>query len=339
MRLTRTQVRGFVGLVAALTAGIGLLLWLSNEAQEAEHAARADRLAIVRARMVADVVMRAGGSGHATREAIARLARADAALVSVRVVRLDGATLEASTVPADTGDRAAPRRLEPPEKWIDDLGRALQAARATNLGEGAARKDEILVVRDSGGRRRVAAPIDTDGVLSGYALVETAEELPSPATTLAPAVPTWFCSVLLFQTLSWLVRDSRWGSALLGSLLLAAALGTVAWFTTRTATHAWHETAGAVGELTARQATVARAALPSDTQPYDLAGWDVDRVGRPRGLVQRDGGVDPATVMRGATQAQQWMRRRALGVGLGALLLFLGVAVGLAGRAARKSQS
>jgi arabinogalactan oligomer/maltooligosaccharide transport system permease protein len=334
MHLTRTQVSGLVGIVAGLTAGIGLLLWLSNEAQEAEHAARADRLATVRARTVADVVVRSGGFGGVARAALTRLAAEDAALVSLRVMRLDGAMLEASTVPADSGDRAAPRRLERPEKWIYDLGQALQAARATNLEEGAARKDEIVLVRDAGGRRRVAVPIDIDGALSGYALVETAEALPSPATSLAPAVPTWLCSVLLFQMLSWLVRDSRWGSALLGSLLLAAALGTVAWFTTRAITDTSRQTARTVAELTVRQATIARAALPHDTQPYDLASWDVDRFGRPRGLVRPDGGVDAAALARGAAQAQQWMLRRALGSGLVALLLLLSTTLGLVARVA-----
>lgn len=334
MSLTRTQVRGLAGLVVGLIAGFGLLLWLSTNALEAEHATRADRFAVVRARTVADVVVRSGGFGDQARAALTRLAAEDAALVSVRVVRLSGAVLEASTVPADSGDRAAPRRLERPEKWIYDLGQELQSARATNLEEGAARKDEIVLVRDAGGRRRVAVPIDIDGGLSGLALVETADEPPPVAAPLRPAVLAFVVAVLLFLVVSVPARQSHWAGALLASLLLAAALGALAWFGAGAITETGRQTARAVAELTVRQATIARAALPHDTQPYDLASWDVDRFGQPRGQVQRDGGVDPDAVARGAAQAQHWILRRALGAGLVALLLLLSVALGLAARTA-----
>jgi arabinogalactan oligomer / maltooligosaccharide transport system permease protein len=330
LSLTRTTVRGALGLVAGLVAGLGLFVWLSHEAQQTEYAARMDRLAIVRARMIADLVVRAGGFGEASRAAVARAATADPAVGSVRVLRLDGAQLEASTVAADSGERAPPRRLERAEKWIYDLGQALQAARSTNREEGSTRKAEIVVVRGADGSRRVAAPIEVDGSIEGLALVQTGDEPPPVATPLLPAAVAGITAVLLFLLSSGLAGHSRWGTALLASLVLAAALGAAAWFSSRTITDMRRQTARAVVELTARQATVARAALPGDERPYDLASWDVDAFARPHGLVQSDGSASAAAVALGALQARQWLLRRALAIGVASLLPLLGVALGLA---------
>jgi arabinogalactan oligomer / maltooligosaccharide transport system permease protein len=334
MSLTRTTVRGVLGLVAGLVAGLGLFVWLSHEAQKAEYGARMDRLAVVRARMIADLVVRAGGFGDASRAAVTRAAAADPGVAAVRVVRLGGAVLEASTVAADSGERAAPRRLELSEKWIYDLGQELHAARATNREEGSTRKAEIVIARDPEGWRRAAAPIEIDGSVEGLALVQTPGEPPAPATPLLPAAVACVTAVLLFLLSSGVARNSRWGTALLASLVLAAALGAATWFTTRTITDAGRRTARAVVDLTARQATVARAALPGDARPYDLASWDVDPFGRPRGLVQPDGSASAAAVTFGALQARQWLLRRAVAIGIAALLPLLGMALGLAARVA-----
>jgi arabinogalactan oligomer/maltooligosaccharide transport system permease protein len=334
MSLTLTTIRGAVALVIGLIAGLGLFMGLSHEAQESEYAARLDRLAIIRSRMIADLVVRAGGFGEASRAAVARAATADPGVVSVRVVRLGGAVLEASTVAADSGDRAAPRRLERSEKWIYDLGQMLQAARATNRDEETTRKAEIVVVRDadSGGVLAVAAPIEVDGSVEGLALVQTADEPPPVATPLLPAAIVCCAAVLLFLLTSGIARNSRWGTALLAALALVAALGAAAWFTTRTISEARRQTTRAVVDLTARQATVARAALPEDERAYDLASWDVDSFGRPRGLVQTDGSATAAAVALGAVEARQWVLRRALAIAVAALSLLLGVALGLATR-------
>jgi arabinogalactan oligomer/maltooligosaccharide transport system permease protein len=333
MPLTGAQVRGLVGLAASLVVGLGLLLWVSYRAQETEHAVRADRLAVIRARTIADLVERAGGFDDASREAVVRVAASDPSLISVRVMRLAGATLEASTLPADSGERAAPRRLERSEKWIYDLGQSLQAARATNLDEGVARKDEIVVIRDAG-HRRVASPIDIDGSLSGFALVETADQAPAPAAPLMPAAVTVLVSVLLFTVLSQVAAERRWAIVSIASLLLAVALGGSAWFTTRRLTDAAQQTARAVLELTAHQATVARAALPRDERAYDLAAWDVDRFRRPRGLVQSEGTANAATMAAVVTQARQWMLRRAIAIAVAAFFLLFSASLGLASRVA-----
>jgi arabinogalactan oligomer/maltooligosaccharide transport system permease protein len=265
---------------------------------------------------------------------VARAATADPGVVSLRVVRLDGAVLEASTVAADSGEHAVPRRLERPEKWIYDLGQALQAARTTNVEEGAARKDEIVLVRDGDGRRRVAAPIEIHGAVEGLALVETADEPPAVVTPLLPAAAAFAAAVLLFLACSGPARNSRRATAWLAALLLVGALGAATWYTARAMTDARRETARAVVEVTARQVTIARAALPDDERPYDAAAWDVDSFGRPRRLIQPDGTASAAAVALGAVQVRQWLLPRAVAIALSALLPLLGVALGLATRAA-----
>jgi arabinogalactan oligomer/maltooligosaccharide transport system permease protein len=63
----------------------------------------------------------------------------------LRVLRLSGAQLLASTHPADVAVRALPRRLAREEKEIFDLAKELSAAVETNRDEGVSRKRQILL--------------------------------------------------------------------------------------------------------------------------------------------------------------------------------------------------
>jgi arabinogalactan oligomer/maltooligosaccharide transport system permease protein len=333
MGLTRTQARALAGLAAGLAAGIGLMVWLSADALDQERAARADRLAVVRTRMIADVVERTGGFDDAARNAVARVAAADPAIAAVRVVRLDGAILEASTVASDTGERAPPRRLERPEKWLYDLGQELQAARATNLDEGAARKDEILLAREADGRRRVAAAIELNGRVAGLVHVEVADQpgpagVPRAAAVLALVIPVLIFLLLLLRGLA---SNRRSGLALTCALLFAA-LGIFSWITTRTLVDARRQTARAVVDLSRDEVAVARVGLPSDGRPFDVSAWDVDPLRRPLGLLAPDGRPDPASVEHEAAQSRTWALRRAIAIGSLALLMLLTVELGVAAR-------
>lgn len=337
---TRTLLRGLAGLVLGLAAGTGLLVWLSNEAVGHEEAARADRLAVVRTRMVADVAGRAGRFDDTTRAAVARVAAADPAIASVRVVRLDGAVLEASTVAGDTGDGAPPRRLEPSEKWLFDLGQELQAARVTNLEEGTARKDEILLAREPDGRRRVAAPLDIDGNVAGLVHVEVVAQptprggVPATAVALALVVPA-----LLLYPLAGVVGDRRGAVALLCAMQLVGALGVFSWYMTRTLVDARRQTTHAVVDLTRDQVAVARTSVPADERPFDVSEWDVDRFRRPLRLVGPDGRPDPATMEREAAEIRLWALRRAIPIAALALVVLLTVTLGLAPRTGATSSA
>ena len=67
------------------------------------------------------------------------------AVSNLRVLRLSGAQLLASTHPADSAVKALPRRLAREEKEIFDLAKELSAAVETNRDEGVSRKRQILL--------------------------------------------------------------------------------------------------------------------------------------------------------------------------------------------------
>ena len=71
--------------------------------------------------------------------------------------RFEAIQLTASTSPADTGDKAAPRHLDREEKDLYDRGQSLRSAVQGNRegAEGAARQDEISIARQI----RAASPI------------------------------------------------------------------------------------------------------------------------------------------------------------------------------------
>jgi hypothetical protein len=86
---------------------------------------------------------------------------------SIRVVRISGAQLLASTFPVDR-DGELPRRLTRDEKWLFDLGQELRAAADTNRSEGVFRKPQIDVSPVGTGRIRVTVPYLVDGSIVGY---------------------------------------------------------------------------------------------------------------------------------------------------------------------------
>src|SRR4051812_13195259 len=146
-----------VAALLAAYAGAALL----HGAQKAERRARAARQAVVTLSALTDLVDRAGGAtaavpatpseggmglgaeiaaaeqgqakpagdaGDAVRRAVARFAASHPEIKAIRVVDFEGIQLTASTAAADTGDKAAPRRLEREEKDLYDLGQKLRAA-------------------------------------------------------------------------------------------------------------------------------------------------------------------------------------------------------------------
>src|SRR3954464_6351089 len=63
----------------------------------------------------------AGDAGEAVRHAVARFAAGHPEAKAIRVVDFEGIQLIASTSPADTGDKSAPRHLDREEKDLYDL--------------------------------------------------------------------------------------------------------------------------------------------------------------------------------------------------------------------------
>ena len=88
---------------------------------------------------------------------------------NLRVLRLSGAQLLASTNPADAAVKTLPRRLAREEKEIFDLAKELSAAVETNRDEGVSRKRQILLEPVGADSVNISLPYFTsqDGKVAG----------------------------------------------------------------------------------------------------------------------------------------------------------------------------
>ncbi len=286
--------------------------------------------------------------GAATRQAVAAFAAAHPEVKAIRVVLFDGILLEASTAPGDTGEKAAPRRLERDEKPLYDLGQQLRAAVDGNREgqEGEAREEEIAAERLSGGLLRLSAPMERGGEPVGMVQMDT-EPAVARAAGAAGARTTagfpWLAALLavlapvgLFFLISLALGERR---ALLGAvaaILLLASLGAFAAWSNqslaaerRAAAEATAAAVKAEGERSIAQ--LAELGLPSDPPPAPET-WDADRFRQPRGLVQAGGAVDEESLDHESYRDAGRVHRSAVTLSLIALILLLFVGLGWAAR-------
>ncbi len=297
-----------IGLVLAAFGGAlgGWLLLSAGRTASVE--ARAGREAVISARSVADVVERAGFTGDAVRSGVARLAKADSALQAVRVVILAGLSLEASTAPEDSGDRAAPRRLLREEKDLFDQGQRLRAAIESNREEKAARKEEVETRPLPGGGLAVAAPLEKNGEVIGFVQLQTAAaSAEAPRPPLLPAFVAFAAPILVFWGLSLLLKSNRVlltvvaVACILSGLLYYRASGAGTISADRRSAEA--AVAAHLGLQSERvNAALTEAGLTTGAPP-DPASWDVDAFRRPRGLISAAGAVDSARLEEAVRRA------------------------------------
>jgi arabinogalactan oligomer / maltooligosaccharide transport system permease protein len=212
---------------------------------------------------------------------------------SIRVVRLGGARLLASTFATDQSGEL-PRRLSREEKWLFDLGQELRAAADTNRSEGVFRKRQIDVSRVGADRIRVTVPYLSDGEIAGFVQQERPLQsvppvrapLPLLLLVLLPLAVLWLVALFLNREGGVAPRGTRWVL-----FLMALALFSAAWFF-----YAERAGAGLRDIASDGQAAVAeayqelRARVGSDAAAADQANpWDVDEFQRPRGLMGADG--------------------------------------------------
>ena len=170
-----------VGLLLALLVAALLGNWFNRQAAAELRAEEQARVAILEGSALADFV---AGMVAANPEDSAPL---QAALEdwtgrspeddAIRVVRLGGARLLASTYPDERAGEL-PRRLTKDEKWLFDLGQELRAAADTNSSEGVFRKPQIDISRTQPGRIRVTVPYLADGAIAGF----VQHEMPAAGT-------------------------------------------------------------------------------------------------------------------------------------------------------------
>jgi len=329
--------RFLVGFAAALVLGAALSQWVLTRASERESEFRATRIAVVGASALAEVAGRAGGVGDGLRRAVAEFARDNTEVSSARIVILDGISLEASTAPADRGEKAAPRRLTREEKPLYDQAQGLRAAVETNRQEGTARKPEIETAAVSGRALSAAAPLEKDAAVVGMAMVETTPPPPSPPPGwLFPLLVVAF-GVLAYWLATLATGERRGWLAGAACLLLLVAMALLGWHAFATLAGERRLTESGVASAVAIEAGRTQRALRELGQgaaaaPLHPGRWDTDLFRRPFGIVRDDGSVDTAKVESALANGVSSTTRVTGGVTALALALLCFVGFGAAGR-------
>jgi arabinogalactan oligomer/maltooligosaccharide transport system permease protein len=325
-----------VGLLLALLVAALLGNWFSRQATAELAAEEQARVAILEGSALAEFV---AGMVAANPEDPAPLQAAlddwagrSSGDDSIRVVRLGGARLLASTYPDERAGEL-PRRLSKDEKWLFDLGQELRAAADTNSAEGVFRKPQIDVSRAQPGRIRVTVPYQADGAIAGFVQHEmpvagaagARAPVPLPLLLVLPLAAFWLAALLLNRSGAPATGARRW-------ILFAVALGlfAAAWSVYSSRTLAGLETAASKGNATVAAAYVELRGRVSAAAPEAAVAtgtdavnpWDVDQFQRPRGLLDADGNDVPAASQAALGAVRDPMSRSLWGNGvLGAAIL------------------
>lgn len=297
-----------LGLLLALLAAVLLGNWFHRQAAVGLVADEQSRIAILEGSALADFVagkLAADPDGtESLQSALLDWVERSPYEDSIRVVRLGGAQLLASTHAAERAE-ALPRRLTRDEKWLFDLGQELRAAADTNAAEGVFRKPQIDVSRPTPDRIRVTVPYLDEGAIAGFvqhdrpldvADVVIRPPLPLALLLIVPLAVLWLAATRLNPAGGVAAGANRWILFLLALVVFSAA-----WYLY--SGRAVDSLAGIAGD---GQSAVAQSYQElRDRVAGDAAGrmagggsavnaWDVDEFQRPRGLLAPDGSIDPA---------------------------------------------
>lgn len=378
-RLPSHRRRFLIGLAVALLLAVGVGLALLTAARTAERRERAVREAVVTLRALTELVERTGGeaaageegglgselaglgdelaaleggaeeetgdTGERVRLVVSRFAKDHPEVKSIRVVTFEGIRLEASTDPADTRERAAPRRLERDEKPLYDLGQKLRAAVAENRESrdagGAAISEEIAVEPLPDGGFSLAAPVErADGVI-GMVQMRTAPDPTTapPAPAWLPALAAWLVPVVLLFLLALALGERRGLLAVVAAVLLVISLAAFARWASGVLESERREAGTALAahmiEESETAASLAADLTLPDTRPFDPTRWDVDAYRQPRGLVSPGGAVDEGKLGELVRRDAGRMTRAVATIAAIALLLLAFVGLGGAARVGR----
>jgi arabinogalactan oligomer/maltooligosaccharide transport system permease protein len=263
------RLRFAIGLVLAGALGCWLTHRFAGEAVRAEAAEAESRRSVVALEALTTLVART--PDDALGRAVADWQARTRGVAQARVLTIAGARLAASTAPADTGERAAPRRLVRDEKPFYDRGQRIASAVRGNREEESARKPEIEVApAEQPGRLSLAGPLEQGGEVVGMVEIETLSAPPPPEEPLLHYLVALLAPLAVFGAGALVVRPKRQALAALAAVCLGAALLLL------TLSRAQRvETARRAGA----QAVAEQAALVGGADP---AALDVDAFRRPR---------------------------------------------------------
>jgi len=285
-------------LLALLVAGL-LGNWFYRQASAGLAAEQHSRVAIVEGSALADFV--SGRLAEAPDDAAALQASLQDWVErspdddAIRVVRLGGARLLASTFPTERAGEL-PRRLTKEEKWLFDLGQELRAAADTNRSEGVFRKRQLDVTRIGTDRIRVTVPYLSDGEIAGFVqherplMATSPSRAPLPLSLLMalPLAALWLVALVLNREGGVPGGSARWIL-----FLLALAIFSAAWFLYASRAGAGLEAIAGEGQAAVADAYQELRTRVGGTAAGEANPWDVDEFQRPRGLIAADGSAIP----------------------------------------------
>ena len=319
MRAPSLRLRFGAGL--ALGAAVALLLAhaFTARARARLDAQAGERQAVVALQALGSLLAQAVDV-EAARKLVAAWQAATPSVSQVRVTR--GMQLVASSAAADTGERAAPRRLQRDEKPMFDRAQRLAAAVQANRDEPGSRKAEIETEALPGRRLSLAAPVE-----GGLIELETAA-LPEPPAAGVPVL--WIAWLALFAIAAFFIGERRTALLVVSILCLA---GVVA--------GSWRASAAlverdvrigalAVAARAGQQGALVRALGGAGPGSGSGSGsaispglWDVDSLRAPRGQLTPDGAVDLPRLEAAVSVELGELRRAFASLGLLALAALL----------------
>lgn len=312
-------------LLAALL-GVGMLHWVLVERSAALTEGRAARAAMIGARAAADVATALGGEGEALGPALRDWQKAHETVRAVRVANIENRSIEASTFAEDLKIGETPRRMQREEKPLYDLGQELRADVETNVSEGRKREDEVAIERRPGGSLLIAAPVEREGAVVGFAQVHAAPEI---VAVEAPSL--WFALAFALAPFVVILALNLWlaprqGGTAAWLVLVACALLFVSLFAYRQWAMSTLEASARTAEQRMAERVQREAGIVARIAPgaeKNAAAWDADVKRQPLR-------IDPVAAVAGEKSA---VANAGYGIGLLSLALLLFIGTGAARRA------
>jgi arabinogalactan oligomer/maltooligosaccharide transport system permease protein len=320
----QTDRRRFTaGLCLGLLVGVVLLLLLEKEWRAGLRLMQQSRSGAVLVQSLAHTVTRALDAGSEVQPVIQAAIAGTPAIKSVRVIQ--GVRLEASTMPQDAGDRAAPRRLSRDEKYLYDRGQRLRASVLTNQEESTARKAEIEISELPQGGLSVAAPLEKDGAVIGYVEIETTPAPPVAAPNWLIAAAFVLVPSVVFFILAMPIGNKRILLAVSAFLLLAIGLAGCTMFVRRALVSDRLAQETAIASLIQSQKARVAQSTGVSVEEVTTGNWDVDIYRRSRGWLTEGTVNEAALNQQIAAQSSEFNKAVA---GIAALAFLIAALVG-----------
>jgi len=244
----------------------------------------------------------------------------------LRVLRLSGARLLASTDARDSAEKPLPRRLARDEKWFFDLAQGIRASVETNRDEGVSRRRHIEVEELGAGRLRITAPYFVDGEMAGVVQTERARPaLQAGASWGFASVMLILPYLLVLGLLAAAGAERRgidvaikkpWALFVGAALVLSLAFATYAFQGLSSARVFQVElTRQLAGEFVQMRDLVGRLAGGSGVtvSPGVENRWDVDLFQRPMGVIDDQGKIDDQALNLRVDERAEALRSGLLG--------------------------